>query len=120
MVIAAQSDDVSLVTLVSEDVEYATHRDVVIERNESGLTYPVIVETDICVPVFNHQLDEPAGKLTEELNALLLPRPDVEQLEPLRHGIPLSGPADSRWKWKERELARANALSEPWFSETVC
>ncbi|MGH7157232.1 MAG: hypothetical protein ACREGG_03945 [Candidatus Saccharimonadales bacterium] len=106
-------------TLVSEDIDYATHRDVLIERNESGLTFPVIVETDICVPVFNHQLDEPVGKLTEELSALLQPRPDLDRLEPQRHGILLSGPADSRWQWKERELANANALSGPCYTELV-
>jgi hypothetical protein len=119
LVIAAQSDDVSLVMLVSEDIEYATHRDVLIERTESGLTLPMMVETDICVPVFNHQLDEPVGRLTEELSALLQPRPDVERLEPQRHGIPLAGPEDSRWKWKEGELAHANALSGPCYTELV-
>jgi len=112
LVIASLREDCSLVTLVSEDTYLATHRDVLVEEDEWGGLDAVIIETDICVPLWNHQLSFPVGKLAEKLNGLLQPRPDLDSLpDGPRHGIALSGPEDSRWKWKELELERMNRLS---------
>ncbi len=109
-----------IVALVTNETEYATHRDVLIQDAESGLGYELLVETDLMVPVYNKQLDEPIGQLTGMLSGLLQPYPvDLSQIEAHRLGLPLRGPWDSRWAWKGRELEELHCLSVACFMELV-
>lgn len=120
LVIAAPGEDVSLVTLVSDEVDNATHRDVLVQPEESGLSYPVIVETDLCVPVWNSQLDGPAGKLTDRFSFLLRPQPDLDEVVPALVGSSIeSWFLDPRWDWKENELSEANSLSGACYAKLV-
>ncbi|HXY17912.1 MAG TPA: hypothetical protein VEH48_00635 [Candidatus Nitrosopolaris sp.] len=106
-----------IVALVTNELEYATHRDVRIEESESGLRYPILVETDITLPAWDKQLDEPIGKLVEGFDWLLRWLPDICEAESHRIGLTLQGPWDSRWAWKERELNQAQRLSAACYRE---
>jgi len=97
--------------LVSNELEFATHRDIRVEPTDSQLGYPVLVETDVFVHVWANQLDEPIGKLDSSLASLARPSPSLEELEPTRLGPLLPGPWDSRWAWKEREINQAQRLA---------
>jgi hypothetical protein len=101
--------------LVSDEVENATHRDVRVDSDESGLAYPVLVQTDVVAPLWDGQLDAPLGRLRDDMHVLLQPRPELTKVPGERTGPQLPGPWDERWGWKEDELDDLNRLSANCF-----
>ncbi len=115
LVIDVPSDDSStaIVLLLSNVVENATDLDVLLPHETTDLPFDLIAESDIVGTAWHWQLE----RLLTRLPAVLvdgieaLPRlGDLEALSLLR-GMPLSGEADVRWRWKEDEVLELQRLT---------
>ena len=99
--------------LITNEIELATDRDIQLSPAETGLSFPILVETDIVGPLFVVQLGPRLVSLPEELleqlrNAVRGAEVDRERS---RRGIPVVTRRDPRWKVKEQELAAMHALA---------
>ena len=116
VVVAAADADAGTasVVLTTNELELATSSDLVVVPEETGLPYPVLVETDIVSEAWAVQLSTKVGRLsvdTAQRDALL--RGDMEQLDAGRRGLPILDRSDSRWAWKESEVRSLQALAAP-------
>lgn len=99
--------------LVADSVDVATATDVRLEPDETGLPFPVLVETDVMGPLFVAQLGPPLGRVSGELLTNLLraasgqPDPQIDR----RRGLPVLSKTDARWAWKDQELAEMHRLA---------
>ena len=110
--------------------ELATDTDAVIPGTDSGLSYPLVVECYVRGPVWLLQVRQRVGDLDERMleaigHAVVDGDPAVEGAQT---GLPLAGPADPRWRFKEDESAELRALTrdcatallddgQPWLVE---
>ena len=95
----------SNIMLVTNEVEYGTDDDILIDPEDSGLAYPVLIETGIVAPVWNRHLDEPLGRLAAKHFGILDPiNPDFSSIDDLHRGLQYSGPSDTRIAWRTREM----------------
>ena len=109
--------EASNVWLVTTEVEYATGSDLLLDPEETGLPVPVAVETDIGFPLWNWQLDEPAGTIAAEYTHLLRPMLGADELPTERRGVELAGPWDTRHAWKDEEYRGMVRLAADLFGE---
>lgn len=94
--------------------ELATDTDAVVASDASGLPHPLVVECYVRGPVWLLQVHERVGFLPESIlraigTAVVDGQPDVEDA---RTGLPLAGPADPRWRFKEVEVLEWNTLTD--------
>jgi hypothetical protein len=96
-----------MISLVSNEVEYATAADVRLVPSETGLPYEIIVQTDLTGPVWTLQLREPVGvvDLTSWNDAMDPFAPDLSAVPVERRGLKILERTDTRWSWKEAELS---------------
>ena len=110
--------------------ELATDTDAVIPGTDSGLPYPLVVECYVRGTVWLLQVRQRVGVLDERIleavgRAVVDGEPAVEGVQT---GLPLAGPADPRWRFKEDESAELRALTrdcatallddgQPWLVE---
>lgn len=102
-----KGEDFCNVAMVSNDVELATEADVRLAREETGLRYDVLVQSNVVAPVFTIQLGPPIGRLPNDVADVLLLGghvPDLSNLPLARIGLPLVRHTDQRWAWKRHEL----------------
>lgn len=94
--------------------ELATETDAVIANCDAGLPHPLVVECYVRGPVWLLQIGERFGFLPESIlqaigAAVVDEQPDVEGA---RAGLPLAGPADPRWRFKEDEVLEWSTLTD--------
>ena len=101
-------------------VELATETDLVFASDETGAPYPVVVETRVRCAVWTYQVKRSSKLVGERVGGL-----SAEALEEIgkvaaaahpyaaspRTGLPLAGPADSRWNFKQQEVKALNQLA---------
>lgn len=99
------------VTLLSPDMELGGSADIVITREDSGLAYELLAESDVFGYVWRVQLDRVLGCVDQQV---------VDAISALRQddwvGRPVAGPpilerSDPRWSFKLSELERLQALT---------
>jgi hypothetical protein len=110
------------VLLVHAAPELATDRDVVLPSNVTSAPYDVVVQTDLRGAVWTIQLGRRVGHsaepalaavkaATSSLGAGEIPMSPDARMAALHAGIPLAGPLDRRWSFKESEGAALRALA---------
>ena len=94
--------------------ELATDRDAVIAGDEAGMSHPLVVECYARGPVWLTQVRERVGVLTESLlQAIGSAVIDGDRtVDSMHTGLPLAGPADPRWRFKEDESVEWKALAD--------
>ncbi|MCA0306405.1 MAG: hypothetical protein LCH87_03385 [Actinobacteria bacterium] len=99
------------ITLLSPDVEFGTSADLLLSKQDTGLAYALVAESDIFGYVWIVQLDRKLGHVDGPvLDALSALREE----EPVDH--PIAGPpalqrSDPRWSFKLQELKRLQSLT---------
>ena len=112
LVVASNPEEpASLVSLATNELEFATGADVRLEPAETGLGYPVLIETDLVAPVWDSQLGPLLGRIVPELGEVVAAVPHIERIDDDRRGLPLAGPWDARWRWKRSELSDLHELA---------
>ena len=93
--------------------ELATDTDAVIASRDSGLPHPLVVECYVRGPVWLLQVRERVGFLPESaLQAIGAAVVDGQPaVEGTQTGVPLAGPSDPRWRFKEDEVLEWNTLT---------
>ena len=110
------------VLLVHAAPELATDRDVVLPSDVSSAPYDAVVQTDLRGAVWILQLGKRFGRLAAPALAAVMAADDITEagelpMAPaarpaeLHTGIPLAGPLDRRWSFKESEGAALRALA---------
>ena len=94
------------IVMATNQIEAATDLDVVVDRNNSGARYDLVVEGELYGPIFSEQLDDLVGFAGVGLaqavaNAL---KTDGDSLAEFDVGLPLAGTEDPRRSFKESEL----------------
>jgi hypothetical protein len=102
------------VCLLSNELDMMSDYDFVLARGDTGLPFDVVAELDLAAPVYLIQTSNLFGRvrsktLTQELEAAS--KGDVRRLSPSLRGMPIRGPADPRWGYKEAELSSLYQLS---------
>ena len=114
LVLDVDSDENSVeIVLVHPYAELATEADLVFSPDETGMPYPVVVQTRVRSAVWTLQMRERVGRLSEEALkefGQVTVADDPFAASP-RTGPPLAGPADSRWAFKRLEIKTLNSLA---------
>jgi hypothetical protein len=101
---------IAAVCLLGNETELGCDRDVLIAAGEtSGLSYALLAELDLRMPVLAADLGPRLGQLRPSLAA------ELERSDPglRRAGLALRGPADPRWGRKLEGLRWLAALGAP-------
>lgn len=106
--------DIAEMMLAHPWPEVATDTDAIIASSDSGLPFPLVVECYVRGPVWLLQVRERSGVLTESLldtigSAVIDRNPAIEGVHT---GLPLAGPADARWRFKEQEVVEWRTLTD--------
>lgn len=108
------------IMLVHPYVELATETDLVFTPDETGAPYPVVVETTVRSAVCTYQVRRSSKRVGKRVGSLSTEALEeigkvVAAADPsiasLRTGLPLAGPADSRWSFKQHEVKALNQLA---------
>lgn len=101
------------VTLLSPDLEFGTCTDVIVSRQDSGLAYDLLAESDIFGYLGSALLDRKLGSVDSTvLAALAALRADDAVDRPVA-GPPVLERSDPRWSFKLEELKRLQDLTSP-------
>lgn len=99
------------VTLLSPDIEFGTSVDVIVSRQDSGLGYELLAQSDICGYLWSVQLGRQLGTVSPTvLEALAALRLDDVVDRPVA-GPPVVDRSDPRWSFKLEELKRLQGLT---------
>jgi len=99
--------------LINNALEAAGDKDVRLDAEDTNLSFPTLVETDVVGPLFMIQLGPRIGQLAapllDELRAAVYGTwgPNVVN----RRGTPIMGKHDARWRLKEQEIGEMHALA---------
>lgn len=101
--------------LIAETVDVATDRDIRLDPADTGLPFPVLVETDIIGPLFVVQLGPALATLSPTLLQGLKAEVygDAQPGFDGRRGLPPTNNREARWQWKEQELAVMHEMAYP-------
>ena len=95
------------IVLATNRTETATDLDIIVDRETSGAPYDLVVEGELCGPIFPEQLDDAiamtTGGLAEAIAGALAT--DGDSLVDFRVGLPLADSEDPRRSFKKAELA---------------
>ena len=116
------ASDFAEVLLVHAAPELATDRDIILPSDVASTPYDAVVQTDLRGAVWTLQLGRRAGHLAELALAAVKatddspkagerPAAPAARMPELHTGIPLAGPLDRRWSFKESEGAALRALA---------
>jgi hypothetical protein len=109
------------VALVSADSHLATDNDVLVERDQCGMPYDVMVRTDLVAPLFVVQLGAVVGRLDPETLSLIkgagLAGPSAIPIG--RRGPRLSAYSDDRLPAKEADAALLLDLASECLDEIL-
>lgn len=111
------TDEFADVVLTHTAPELATSVDGVVPPELSGAPYDIVVQTDLRGAVWTLQLGRRVGWIDEpalnNLTSIVLGRTEDPDSSGggLHAGIPLQGPADRRWSFKEEEGAELRRLT---------
>jgi hypothetical protein len=92
--------------LISNRVEDRTDADFLAEPDETGLPYPVVIQSDIVGALFENQLSHPHGTVPDGLMGAIR-RVQIGGSagdDDGRRGLPLRSRLDPRWRQKESEI----------------
>jgi len=100
-----EEKDYLQVMLCHEDLELASIVDATIRGSESGLSYDLVVETDLHSVIWKSQVTRTIGKIAPDLvNKVMAHAADPDSLvDGIRAGYAIQGVMDPRWKFKENE-----------------
>ncbi len=102
------------ICLLSNELDMMSAYDVVLTHSETGLPFKVIAQLDLVAPVYPDQATSCFGRIASEAmvqQLLAASAGDVAGLSPALRGLPMRGPSDPRWVFKEAELATLHELS---------
>lgn len=101
--------------LIADTVDVATDHDIRLDPGDTGLSFPVLVETDIVGPLFVVQLGPALATLSPTLLQGLRAEVCGDTLPNFagRRGLPLRSNREARWQWKEHELAAMHEMAYP-------
>jgi hypothetical protein len=105
----------------------STEMDVRLDPEETGVSFPLTIETDVVSPLWFAQLGPRLTQLRADLTAALAglpfvlsnsdPEPASESaairnlIQGDKRGLPTRDPSDPLWQWKKRELDAMRRLS---------
>jgi len=101
------------IMLVYPYIELAIESDLIFMPDEAGTPYPIVVETEAHSAVWEHQISERVGGLSEEALREIgrVTVTDDSLGVSYRAGLPLAGPVDSRWAFTLQEVEAINELA---------
>lgn len=116
------ADEFAEVLLVHATPELATDRDIILPSEVTSAPYDAVVQTDLRGAVWTLQIGGRVGRLSELALAAAKATDNSPmagdflaalstQMPELPTGIPLAGPLDRRWSFKESEGAALRALA---------
>jgi hypothetical protein len=114
LVIALDEEDpAATVALLTNELDMATDADVVVPSEATGCPFSLLAETDVVGPVWWAQLRQPVGHVSPEMMEILTDEAAVgpESSAYAAKGLPVLGPSDPRWDFKQSEASDLNALS---------
>ena len=98
--------------LIGQAVDAAGDKDVRLDPEDTDVSFPVLVETDVVGPLFMVQLGPVLGalddSLLDELSSAVYGTWDPSLLR--RRGLPIMSRAEARWRLKEDEIAAMHSL----------
>jgi hypothetical protein len=99
--------------LIADAVDGAGDKDVRLNPEETGLSFPVLVQADVVGPLFPAQLGPPLGVIDASLLRDLRSAVYGEWTATLgaRRGLAIMRREDARWHLKEEEVATMHALA---------
>jgi|GEM_PF-1541718 len=98
-------------TLLSPDLELGTSADLLLTPEDSGLSYALLIESDIFGYLWFVQLDRALGQVSQDLLESLAALRDENAVDHPVAGPPLVERSDPRWDFKLQELARLQQLT---------
>ncbi len=114
MVTGGGDEQAHPVVLLSPDAGLGGDRDLFLAPEDTGLPYEVVAQADVFGYVWAVQLDPPLGTTPPPLLAAVegLQRAEPDRPAPdSRAGPPIATRADPRWRHKEQELMRLQAVA---------
>ncbi|MCP4902052.1 MAG: hypothetical protein GY906_34230 [bacterium] len=102
------------ICLLSNEIDMMSRFDFVLARSETGLPFDVIAQLDLTAPTYLIQTSCLFGRINSDSlvkELLAASTGNVEHLSQGLRGLPIRGPADPRWGFKEAELSDLNELS---------
>ena len=107
------------VLLAHSSPEFATDSDVIMPKELSAAPYDLVIQSDLRAPVWTFQMKKAVGQVAPKVLSELLaqvgthrPIEAAEATTNLLSGMPLRGPRDGRWSFKEAEGDALRALSD--------
>jgi hypothetical protein len=97
-----RGERVASVALLSNEVDLATDADLTLPPQETGLTFPILLQPGLVGPVWEAQLGPRLGQV---------PLDALEGHDSDMRGFPLRGAEDARWAFKEKELGELRGLT---------
>jgi len=99
--------------LITNEKDMGTDWDVLLPAAETGLPFDAMAEADIVLPLFAVQCDPLVGRASREVveSIIAVRGSGSPPASPPWIGLPLRGPSDGRWVFKETELAAFQALA---------
>ena len=110
---AEENGDHLQVMLCHDDLPLVSIVDAIIKSSESGLSYDLVVETDLYSAIWKSQVRKTIGKISPALVGKIMAHaadPDA-LVDGIQSGYVLQGVIDPRWKFKEIEGKLFRSLS---------
>ena len=102
---AEEKEDHLQVMLCHDDLPLVSIVDAVIKSSESGLSYDLVVETDLYSAIWKSQVTKKIGKISPAfVGKIMTHAADPDALvDGIQTGYVIRGIVDPRWKFKENE-----------------
>jgi len=109
---AEENEDHLQVMLCHDDLPLVSIVDAIIKSSESGLSYDLVVETDLYSAIWKIQVKKTIGKISPALVGKIMAHaadPDA-LVDGIQSGYVIRGVIDPRWKFKEIEGKQFRSL----------
>jgi len=109
---AEENEDHLQVMLCHDDLPLVSIVDAIIKSSESGLSYDLVVETDLYSAIWKSQVRKTIGKISPALVGKIMAHaadPDA-LVDGIQSGYVIRGVIDPRWKFKEIEGKQFRSL----------
>ena len=112
VVSAEENEDHLQVMLCHDDLPLVSIVDAIIMSSESGLSYDLVVETDLYSAIWKSQVTKTIGKISSDLvEKIMAHAADPDALkDDIQSGYVIRGVIDPRWKFKEIEGKQFRSL----------
>lgn len=101
-----EAEQTTTVVLLSPDIELGGSSDLLLEPEETGLAYSILVEADVVGLVPVTLLDRNLGRVGERVVASIMAARSDEEVNYKLAGPAVTQRLDPRWKFKISELRR--------------